>query len=216
MAAEQETGTWTLHGASLLKIEDNAVYVSFASGQKARIAFLSDFIFRIDVEEANSDFAEYPKAMSSTHTTKMTVKSEEDFKTEKLVSTSASTADDVITIFGGNVVITIDQETAMMAAYKKDGTLLWKEAAPLTFDGIQTVQSLETGEDEYFYGGGQQNGFFSHKNRKILIENKSTWVSGGVSSPQPLLYVHQRIWCHAEHLPGRKLRFPFHSTVGTR
>lgn len=185
MAAELETGTWSLHGASLLKTEDNAAYVSFASGQKARIAFLSDTIFRIDVEEADAEFAEYPKAMSSTHTTKMTAKSEDEFKAEKLVKAEASTADGVITISGGEAVITIDQETSIMAAHKKDGTLLWKEAAPLSFDGTQTVQSLETGEDEYFYGGGQQNGFFSHKNRKILIENKSTWVSGGVSSPNP-------------------------------
>ena len=123
--------------------------------------------------------------MASTHTTKMTVKSEDDFKKEKLVEASASAADGVITIKGGNVVITIDEETACMSASKADGTLLWKEAAPLSFDGTQTVQSLETGENEYFYGGGQQNGYFSHKNRKILIENKSTWVSGGVSSPTP-------------------------------
>lgn len=72
-----------------------------------------------------------------------------------------------------------------MSASRADGTLLWKEAAPRSFDGTQTIQSLETGEDEYFYSGGQQNGYFSHKNRKILIENKSTWVSGGVSSPNP-------------------------------
>lgn len=184
-AAEQETGTWTLHGASLVNTDENAVYVSFASGQKARISFLSDDIFRIDVEEADAEFSEYPKHMASTHTTKMTVKTEEDFKNEKLIEASASEADGVITIAGGNVIITINKETACMSASRADGTLLWKEAAPLSYDGTQTIQSLETGEDEYFYGGGQQNGYFSHKNRKILIENKSTWVSGGVSSPNP-------------------------------
>ena len=97
-AAEQETGTWTLHGASLLNTSENAAYVNFASGQKARISFLSDDIFRIDVEEADAEFSEYPKPMASTHTTKMTVKSEDDFKKEKLVEASASAADGVITI----------------------------------------------------------------------------------------------------------------------
>lgn len=81
-AAEQETGTWTLHGAGLVNTDENAVYVSFASGQKARISFLSDDIFRIDVEEADAEFSEYPKPMASTHTTKMTVKTEEDLKTK--------------------------------------------------------------------------------------------------------------------------------------
>lgn len=33
-AAEQETGTWTLHGASLLNTSENAAYVNFASDRK--------------------------------------------------------------------------------------------------------------------------------------------------------------------------------------
>ncbi len=42
--------------------------------------------------------------------------------------------------------------------------------------------------DEYFYGGGVQNGRFSHKGKKIAIENTNNWVDGGVASPTPFYW----------------------------
>ncbi len=41
---------------------------------------------------------------------------------------------------------------------------------------------------EYFYGGGCQNGRFSHKGQEIAIENTNNWVDGGVSSPVPFFW----------------------------
>ena len=38
---------------------------------------------------------------------------------------------------------------------------------------------------EYFYGGGVQNGRFSHKGKAIAIENQNSWTDGGVASPAP-------------------------------
>ncbi|MBQ0049700.1 MAG: DUF5110 domain-containing protein, partial [Bacteroidales bacterium] len=38
---------------------------------------------------------------------------------------------------------------------------------------------------EYFFGGGCQNGRFSHKDKIIAIENTNNWVDGGVASPTP-------------------------------
>ncbi len=50
------------------------------------------------------------------------------------------------------------------------------------FQRIQLVR----GEDEYFYGGGMQNGYFSHRDRKISIsESYGDWGSGTVSNPSP-------------------------------
>lgn len=42
--------------------------------------------------------------------------------------------------------------------------------------------------DEYFYGGGVQNGRFSHRGHKIAIENTNNWVDGGVASPTPFYW----------------------------
>ena len=126
--------------------------------------------------------------MASTHTTKITAKSEADYDAEYATKITVSGQDsgDVITIVpaDSDVTLTIDKATAKMKLTNQD-QVIWEEAESLKYDGTETVQTLKTKDEEYFYGGGQQNGFFSHKNRKILIENKSTWVSGGVSSPNP-------------------------------
>ena len=42
--------------------------------------------------------------------------------------------------------------------------------------------------DRYYYGGGTQNGRFSHKGEKIKIVNSNNWVDGGVASPNPFYW----------------------------
>lgn len=176
---------WQLSDAALESSENNDVFLTFGSGQKARITLLNEDVFRIDVEQQGEEFKEYPEPMSSTHTTKITAKSEADYEKEGVITAAATDAGDKITVSGGNIILTVDKASAKMKLENKEGKLLWEESESLSYNGTETVQSLATGANEYFYGGGQQNGFFSHKNRKILIENKSTWVSGGVSSPNP-------------------------------
>ena len=38
--------------------------------------------------------------------------------------------------------------------------------------GSKTVQKLNTNETEYFFGGGTQNGRFTHKGQSINIKNE--------------------------------------------
>ncbi|MFC7679359.1 discoidin domain-containing protein [Paenibacillus sp. GCM10028914] len=73
------------------------------------------------------------------------------------------------------------------AMYKSDNeTVVWEEAAGLNYNGQSTSQQLVRGEDEYYYGGGMQNGFFNHRDRKIAIANNyGDWGSGTVSNPSP-------------------------------
>ena len=42
--------------------------------------------------------------------------------------------------------------------------------------------------DEYFYGGGVQNGRFSHRGKRIDIVNTNSWTDGGVCSPTPFYW----------------------------
>lgn len=60
---------------------------------------------------------------------------------------------------------------------------------PFAFDarGHATL-TLSAATDEYFYGGGVQNGHYSHKGRVIAIENTNNWVDGGVASPTPFYW----------------------------
>ncbi|WP_136606242.1 discoidin domain-containing protein [Paenibacillus dokdonensis] len=87
----------------------------------------------------------------------------------------------------GKFVLRAYKAPLKFAMYHKDNqTVVWEEAASLSYNGQSTSQQLVRGEDEYFYGGGMQNGYFSHRDRKIAIaENYGDWGSGTVSNPSP-------------------------------
>ncbi len=63
--------------------------------------------------------------------------------------------------------------------------LIWSEAQGLDY-GTRTYQYLNSDPDEYFYGGGMQNGYFSHKGTKIKISKETqNWDDGAVPNPVP-------------------------------
>lgn len=59
---------------------------------------------------------------------------------------------------------------------------------PVEFTKGGVSVTLTAAADEYFYGGGVQNGRFSHKGKSIAIENTNNWVDGGVASPTPFYW----------------------------
>ncbi|MEO8415388.1 MAG: TIM-barrel domain-containing protein [Ginsengibacter sp.] len=61
---------------------------------------------------------------------------------------------------------------------------VWEESKPLLF-GAKTIQTMRRGAEEYFYGCGMQNGYFSHRGKDMLIEKGGGWDDGGRSNPVP-------------------------------
>ena len=71
------------------------------------------------------------------------------------------------------------------ALYDLTGThLVWADSKPISF-GAKTTQTMISRPDEYFYGCGMQNGYFSHKGNDILIEKGNGWDAGGRANPAP-------------------------------
>lgn len=68
------------------------------------------------------------------------------------------------------------------------GEIAFEESAPAIFKNSKTTLTLKSHPDEFYYGGGVQNGRFSHKGKKIDIENQSSWTDGGVASPTPFFW----------------------------
>lgn len=87
------------------------------------------------------------------------------------------------------MALTIDRETGLMKVSDRLGgaTIMEEKKAPLFKDSSTTIY-LSMGDDEYFYGGGVQNGRFSHRGQSIAIENTNNWVDGGVASPTPFYW----------------------------
>ena len=70
------------------------------------------------------------------------------------------------------------------ALYKADNaTLVWEEVKGITY-GKQTVQYLKRGNNEQFYGGGMQNGRFSHRDKTIKMTIDYKWEDGGNPNPE--------------------------------
>ncbi len=69
--------------------------------------------------------------------------------------------------------------------YKSDNSsLIWAENKGLTY-GEETIQYLKRARDEYFYGGGMQNGRFSHRDKTIKLAIDWNWEEGGNPNPAP-------------------------------
>jgi len=85
----------------------------------------------------------------------------------------------------GKVALRAYRNPLRFAMYKPDNkTLVWEEKKGLTY-GKETVQYLDRGENEYFYGGGMQNGRFSHRDKTILMRIDWNWEDGGAPNPVP-------------------------------
>lgn len=78
----------------------------------------------------------------------------------------------------------VQKSPILFSLFDVKGKNLWTEKSPLTF-GAKTIQKLEYRNDEYFYGGGMQNGYFCHKDSTILIEKGGGWDNGGRPNPAP-------------------------------
>ncbi len=61
---------------------------------------------------------------------------------------------------------------------------VWEETKPIAV-GAETTQCMERQPNEYFYGCGMQNGYFSHRDNDILIEKGNGWDNGGRANPAP-------------------------------
>ena len=74
-----------------------------------------------------------------------------------------------------------------------DGQTVVQESAPLSWDDTSSWQTLARdtaplppGVDrEYFFGGGMQNGRFSHRDETIIIATGYDWDDGGHPNPVP-------------------------------
>ena len=94
-------------------------------------------------------------------------------------------AENKLTFATSAVVLTVNKADTTFSLAYTDGTPIWSEAAPLNVEPAGTTQTLKTHADEFFYGGGQQNGYLSHKGRKIDIRADGNWGEGGHPNPAP-------------------------------
>lgn len=168
--------------------DGNKIDLTISTGEKIRFTFLENNAFRMYMAPQGESFKEYPDPNSVSHTATITAKSDAQYEAEYNVNPTLLETDTAFVISTSSLILEIDKASSMMKLMKPDRTIIWEEEAPLKYKTGSTVQTLKTDAAEYFYGGGTQNGRFSHKGKSIQIVNTNNWVDKGVASPNPFYW----------------------------
>ena len=90
-----------------------------------------------------------------------------------------------VTFTTEKMTLKVQKQSCLFELLDCDGKMIWQELKPIQFGDKTTTQTLSSGIDEFYFGGGQQNGSFSHKGHKIEIKADGNWGEGGHPNPAP-------------------------------
>ncbi|MDR6781852.1 alpha-glucosidase (family GH31 glycosyl hydrolase) [Pedobacter africanus] len=176
--AAQHTTPESQKAISAKKISPTLIEVLLSNKQKMLVDFYGDNIFRLFQDNSGGAMRD-PEAKPEA---KILVADPRKPVAKLNVSEDAS----LITITTPKVNIQIDKNTTLLKVINPlSHTVAIESIAPVKFDTKAVALTLKENPQEYFYGGGVQNGRFSHKGKAIAIENQNSWTDGGVASPTP-------------------------------
>lgn len=160
------------------QINPTTIEVLLENNQRMTFDFYGDNIFRLFQDNAGGILRD-PDAKPDAKI--MVDNPRKDMSTLTYQNDNSS-----ITISTGKIKIIIDKSTSLMKIVNSESEkIVLEEVEPVLFEKNKVTVTLKENPEEYFYGGGVQNGRFSHKGKAIAIENQNSWTDGGVASPTP-------------------------------
>lgn len=94
-----------------------------------------------------------------------------------------------LTVSTPAVCLRFHRESGLMTVEdRRTGKTAVEQVQPTAFKPSTTTFYLANRTAEYYYGGGVQNGRFSHRGQIIDIVNTNSWTDGGVASPTPFFW----------------------------
>ena len=169
----------TISSASVLN--PSAVEVVFSNHQRMTLDFYGENIFRM-FQDNMGGIVRDPQASPEA---RILV----DRPRKEVGELSLTDKDGVITVSTARIQVELDKQTSLFKITDKIRQKVVVESVrPVDFMEKQVCMSLKEHDNEYFYGGGVQNGRFSHKGKSIRIVNTNQWTDGGVASPTPFYW----------------------------
>jgi hypothetical protein len=166
---------------SAVKLNPTTVEVHFSNNTRMTVDFYGNTVFRLFCDpgggivrnpEAN------PEAQILVDNPRLPVD-----------SLSIENKEQYVSIVTGKIEIRINKQTSLFEVVNRaDNRVIIEETQPISFEPHKVTMALRAADNEYFYGGGVQNGRFSHKGKIIAIENQNNWTDGGVASPTPFYW----------------------------
>ncbi len=166
------------------KINPTTVELRLNDGQRVTLDFYGDNIFRM-FRDINGGIVRDPQPMAGYPDAQILV----DNPRREVSALTVNEAEKTFTITTGKVQVAVCKATGQIKVTDlTTGKVAFEEAEPVLFKKSKTTITLKCNEGEFFYGGGVQNGRFSHAGKAIDIENQSSWIDGGVASPTPFFW----------------------------
>ena len=163
------------------KINGTTVEISFSNEQKMLLDFYGDHIFRV-FQDNSGEGMRAPEAKPEAS---ILVADSRKGVSELNVNEKGNE----LTVSTGRINIVFDKSNSLFKVINRQtNAVVLQETELPAFEEKRVTLCLRENPDEYFYGGGVQNGRFSHKGKSIAIENLSTWTDGGVASPTPFYW----------------------------
>lgn len=166
---------------SARQINPTTVELLLSSNQRLTFDFYGENIFRLFQDNADG-FIRDPEAKPEA---KILVNNPR----RPVAQLNVKDENNQITISTAQITVSIDKNTTLFKVVNQSSkAVVLEETAPIQFEKDKVSISLKENPQEYFYGGGVQNGRFSHKGKSIAIENQNSWTDGGVASPTPYFW----------------------------
>ena len=163
------------------RLNPTAADVIFENGQHMIVDFYGNYIFRLFLDP-NGGILREPEAKPEAHIlVQKPRRAVEDMSIQE--------ESDRFVVKTKGVELSFDKKSGLFKAKHAMANFSVEQKAPVQFgkDGDYTL-TLKANPTEYFYGGGVQNGRFSHKGKIINIVNENSWTDGGVASPTPFYW----------------------------
>lgn len=170
----------SLHIKSARKINPTTVELQLSGNRHMLLDFYGENIFRLFCDEADSSLRD-PKAQPPAQILT-------DNPRKPVADLKLNDQGNSVVISTNKVTVLLDKSSTLMKIFDNSHKLIVQSVMPVAFENRQAVLKLKEHAGEYFYGGGVQNGRFSHKGKSIAIENQNSWTDGGVASPTPFYW----------------------------
>lgn len=163
---------------SARQLNPTTIELLLADQQRLTFDFYGESIFRL-FQDNNDGFLRDPEAKPEA---KILVENPR----RPIAGLKLSDQNGQIIISTAKITIQIAKSTGLFKVINQaTQAVALEQSAPINFEKGKVTLALKEGAQEYFYGGGVQNGRFSHKSKAIAIENQNSWTDGGVASPTP-------------------------------
>ncbi|WP_202947104.1 alpha-glucosidase domain-containing protein [Pedobacter agri] len=163
------------------QINGTTIELQLSNKQRLTIDFYGENIFRVFQDE-DGGFIRSPEAKPAAE-----ILVENPRK--RIAKLSLQDENGTINIKTSKIEVQIDKKSSLIKILNLENkAVVLEQSSPIILDKNSASIALKEDTGEFFYGGGAQNGRFSHKGKAISIENQNSWTDGGVASPTPFYW----------------------------